>query len=112
MSDSIPYSRPGLQAGQSNLLHLGGALSIGGGLLGLFIFVLSCFGLSAALVLSPLPLLLGSVGLVLSIVGGIFKAAETEDTHVLAALFISFFTMMGGLLELAAWRGWTIIPKV
>ncbi len=91
------------------LVHIGGALGIASVVLGFLIFFTACAGFDAAVKLSLLPVLLGVPGLILVIVGGIFqKQAHVEDTHALAALFLTFFGILGGLLEMAAWLHWQL----
>jgi hypothetical protein len=91
------------------MLRLGGALGIAACAVGLVIMVGACAGLNKALVLSIIPVALSVPGLVISIVGAVVqKRLVTEDTHVLHALFANMAGLIGGLLEMAAWRGWPI----
>ena len=110
MSEHISATTSGgfLGQGQSALLQVGSAMGIAAVVLGVLIFVGSCFGFEAALVFSPLPLGLGSVGLVLTIVGAVISRAVV-DTQVLAALFVNAFGLAGGLLEMAAWMRWPVL---
>ena len=74
---------------------------------GLAVMVAACAGLNMALALSLVPVGLSSVGLVVSVVGAISqKRLITEDTHVLHALFANMAGLIGGLLEMTAWRNW------
>src|SRR4051812_21932650 len=91
------------------LVHVGGALGIASVVLGFLIFLTACAGFDAALKLALLPVLLGIPGLVLVPVGGVLqKHATVQDTHVLAALFLTVFGTVGGLLEVAAWLRWQV----
>ena len=38
------------------------------------------------------------------------KGTPIEDTHVLAAIFVSIFGLLGGILEVAVWYGWRAFP--
>ena len=69
-------------------------------------FVAGCFGFSAAFTLSLIPTIFGVVGLVLAIIGGVVQhPVGVEDTHVLSAIVLSIAVLVGGLLEVAIWRG-------
>jgi hypothetical protein len=93
----------------SGLLRLGGGLGIAACAVGLAVMVAACAGLNMALALSLVPVGLSAVGLVISVVGAISqKRLITEDTHVLHALFANFVGLVGGLLEMTAWRHWHI----
>jgi hypothetical protein len=97
---------------RTSLAQLGGGLGIAGALLGFAIFFSACAGFSAVFILSPLPIILGAVGLVLAVVGGVTQQdLHIPDPAVLAAVFLSVFAIVGGLLLMAAWLGWQIFPK-
>jgi hypothetical protein len=104
----VNYAGPILGEGTPKLLRLGGSLGIAGCVIGLAILVSSCGGLRAALAMSFIPLLLGLAGFVLTLVGANTekKKYEAEDTHVLAALFATCMSVIGGLVLMAAWLGW------
>src|SRR5690349_4534804 len=91
----------------TSLVKLGGGLAIAGTIIGTFIFVFGCFGFGAAFTLSLIPTILGAVGLVLGIIGGATQphAPGVEDTHVLATIVLSLAVLLGGLIEVAIWRG-------
>src|SRR4051794_32317959 len=98
----LAYATPGPLTAPPTLLRIGGALGIGAAAIGLLIFLAACAGLGGAFVLSFIPVLLGGVGFVLSIVGALKeKARIAEDTHVMAALFACCMGIIGGLLEMA-----------
>ena len=109
---AVDYARPGTAygfGGGSSTLRLGGALGIAACAVGLLILVAACAGLNMAVVLSLVPVGLSIPGLILTIVGAIKdKALITEDTHVLHALFANIAGLIGGLLEMAAWRNWPL----
>src|SRR5688572_20601606 len=108
---SLEYANPYLQQGQGTLVQIGGGMGIAGGILGMLLFFAACFGFEAAFMFSPICLLLGTVGLVLSIVGGACKHAGVDDTAVLAAVMINFVVVVGGLLLLAAWLRLPLLGK-
>lgn len=93
------------------LLLVGGPLGIAASLLGVGIFVASCFGFEGALMFSLLPLILGSVGLCMTAVGSVVRRGNVEDTQVLAGLLCNLLAIIGALLEFAAWNHWAILPK-
>ena len=97
---------------KTGLARLGGALGIAGACIGLLIFLVACAGFSGVMPFSLIPFGLGLVGFVLAIVGGVIqKDVGMEDTHVLAAIFINIMAIVGGLVEMAAWRGWAVFFK-
>ena len=86
----------------TTLPRIGGVLAIAGTFIGVGIFILGCFGFSAAFYLSPIPLLLDAIGLVLTFCGMFYKNIAVEDPHVVAALLVNAGAVIaGGLLELA-----------
>jgi predicted histidine transporter YuiF (NhaC family) len=88
-------------------VQVGGGLGIAGCVIGLLIFLAACFGFGAAFYLSLLPLAFGVIGLVLTVIGAIVqKNAGIADTQVLAAIFVSLFGLVGGLILVAVWYGW------
>jgi hypothetical protein len=99
MAESLHYESPG--AGRpTQLPRIGGALGMAGTFIGMGIFVLGCFGFGAAFYLSPLPMVLGVVGLVLTLVGWCCKSIAAEDSHVVAAIFVNLAVIVGALLEI------------
>ena len=108
MPANLSYAGPIAGEGTPKLLRLGGSLGIAGCVIGLAILVSSCGGLRAALAMSFIPLLLGLAGFVLTLVGANTekKKYEAEDTHVLAALFATCMSVIGGVVLMAAWLGW------
>ena len=95
-----------------SLVQLGGGLGIAGTFLGVAIFFATCAGLGASFFLSPLPVILGAIGLILAVTGALTqKDLVIPDTQVLAAIFMGVFGVVGGLLLMAGWLGWQIFPK-
>ncbi len=92
-------------------MQVGGGLGIAACVIGLLIFFAACMGFGAAFNLSLVPFAFGAIGLVLSVLGPLVqKRIAIEDTHVLAAIFVSIFGLLGGLLEVAVWFGWRAFP--
>lgn len=108
--DSAPLDYYGVQTPQSSpLVRLGGALGIAASIVGLLILLAGCAGLNKAVVFSIIPVVLAAPGLVLTLVGAISqKNMVSEDTHVLLAVFTNACGLIGGLVEMAVWRGWPI----
>ena len=98
--------------GRGSLARAGGALGIAGAIIGLAIFLVACAGFDGVFVLSIIPLGMGAVGMLLTIVGGVRNpgSGELENTGLLASLFVNLMSLVGGLLLVAVWRGWTILP--
>ena len=98
-------------AGRPVLLRLGGSLGVAACIIGMMILLASCHGLAASLRFSFIPILLGGVGFVLTVLGGVFEKHKyaSEDTHVLAALFATCMAIIGGFVEMAAWLKWPLL---
>jgi hypothetical protein len=109
MAHTIDYASPGAHRG-TTLPRIGGALAVAGTFIGVGIFVLGCFGFSAAFYLSPIPLVLGAVGLVLAFCGMFYKSVAVDDSHVVAAVFVNIAVIIGALLELAIMMNVPIFP--
>ena len=102
------YASPGLRT-SSSLSRIGGALGVAGTFIGFAIFVFACAGFNASFAHSPIPLILGFVGLVLTLVGGFFyDEVGLEDPQVVACYAINIAVITGAMLEFAIWRGWPI----
>jgi hypothetical protein len=111
-SDPLSYASPATLGPAGPMLpQVAAALGIASTFLGVAIFIAACFGLTAAFAFSILPFGLGIAGFVLSIAAGIFYRSRLVDTQVLASLFTSLFGVIGGLLEIAAWQGWSVLGK-
>src|SRR2546423_11247291 len=95
----------------TSLAQVGGALGIAACFIGLAIFLVACAGFGAVFMLSIIPLILGAVGFVLSIVGpNVQKGAHIEDTAVFAAIFLNLLGIVGALMLMSVWLGWKILP--
>ena len=106
----LAYASPSPPTDGSPLISVGGVIGIGANVLGLAILLAACFGLEGAFIFAWLVLILGVAALVCGVVGGIVKKPQ-EDTHVVAALFINLFAIVGGLLEVAVHMKWQIFLK-
>jgi hypothetical protein len=96
----------------TGMAHLGGGLGIAACFIGLLIFFTACAGFNGAFMLSILPLILGTFGFVLSIVGPIAqKNVRIEDSGVFAAIFLNVLGIIGGLLLMAVWLNWQLFAK-
>ena len=105
-SSPVSYASPALGR-RSTVFQVGAGLGIAGFSIGLLVFLAACFGFGAALVMSPLPIVMGAVGFALTIVGGV-SDPHLDGSSVAASLFICVAAMVGGLLELSAWQGWRV----
>jgi hypothetical protein len=91
---------------KSVLVRVGGSLGIAAVFVALGTFLMACFGFDAVLMLSPIPVLLSSVGMVLSVVGGVIGRHDGEaETQPIAAMFVCLAGLIGGALEMAVWLG-------
>ncbi len=99
---SVHHSAP-----LTTISQVGGGLGIAGCCIGMLVFFGACFGFSASLYLSPLPLVMGLIGFVLTIVGAVMEP-NTEGPAVAAGLFLNLASIVGGLMEMAAWLSWKI----
>jgi hypothetical protein len=99
MAESLNYASPGTSK-PNQLPRVGGALGMVATFIGVGIFVLGCFGFGAAFYLSPLALVLGVVGLILTLTAWFTKNIATEDSHVVAALLVNIAVIIGALLEI------------
>jgi hypothetical protein len=104
----LNYQSPGLRRGAS-LSKIGGSLGVAGTFIGFAIFVGACAGFEASFALSPIPLTLGAVGLLLTLIGGFFSDdVGLDDPQVVACYAINIAVITGAMLEFAIWRGWPI----
>ena len=93
----------------TSISKVGGALGVAGTMIGFAIFVAACAGYGAAFALSPIPLILGSVGLILTLYGGFFsKDIAMDDPQVVACYLINIAVIAGALLEMAFWKNWMV----
>ena len=103
------HAHAGIGSRPSTSIMVGGGMGIAGAFLGLIIFLAACFGLEGAFLFSPLPFILGLVGLVVCIFGAVTGKGAIEDTQVLGVMFICLFGIVGGLLEMSARYHWHIL---
>jgi len=90
---------------------VGGGMGIAGAFLGLALFLIACFGLEGSFLFSPLPLVLGAVGLILCIIGAISGKGSLDDAQILGAMFVCLFGIVGGLLEMSVHFHWAIFAS-
>ncbi|HWE92768.1 MAG TPA: hypothetical protein VG269_02235 [Tepidisphaeraceae bacterium] len=89
------------------LTRLGGSLGLAGCCVGLLVFLVGCAGFNAAMGFSPIPLILGAAGILLSLAGGFTEHEHLpEDTAVLSAVFTSALSLIGGAAEVSVWLAW------
>jgi hypothetical protein len=100
MADPLNYATPGTTK-PNQLPRIGGLLGTVGTFIGTGIFVLGCFGFGAAFYLSPLPMVLGVIGLVLTLTAWCSKRVVAgEDIHVVGAILVNVAVIVGALLEI------------
>jgi hypothetical protein len=92
----------------SPLIRWGGLLGFAASASGLVLFLLGCAGYLGQFGLYWLPLGLGGLGMLLTVVGGVLRHGGVEHTAILASLFVNLFGLVGGLLECALHKGWDI----
>jgi hypothetical protein len=95
---------------RTSLTRLGGSLGIASCCIGMAIFMIACFGYQAAFALSFLPVIMSLAGLVLSVVGGVFKRG-VDEVGPLSGIFINLFGILGGLLLMAVWQDWMVFYR-
>lgn len=109
----LEYATPGgvpPARGRPVLLRSGGALGVAACAAGILIMLAACGGSTAALWGSFVPVLLGGIGFLITILGAVLEKRKyaDEDTHVLAALFACTMGIIGGVVEMAAHHKWPV----
>ena len=107
----LDYAHGGLGPKPSTLVLVGGGMGIAGAFLGLALFLIACFGLEGSFLFSPLPFVLGAVGMIVCIIGTISGKGSLDDTQILGALFVCLFGIVGGLLEMSVRYHWGIFAS-
>jgi hypothetical protein len=94
------------RSGAVSLVKVGGALAIAGTIIGALIFLAACFGFGASFTLSIIPTIFGAVGLVLAIIGDDSAPGRGRGHARAGARSCSASrAWLGGLIEIAIWRG-------
>ncbi len=96
----------------NNLIELGGSLGIAACAIGMTLFIGGCLGFDKSFALSPIPLLMGAAGLIITIVGGVKRHGGVEHTPIVAGLFLNVFALVGALLEIALWQNWPLLYQL
>jgi len=99
-------------ASQTPMARLGGMLGFSACMVGFFIFVLGCHGYAFAFKLALIPIGMGVLGMGVTVIGALRRSGGPEDTPILAAIFLNLFAIVGGFMELAAWKEWAIFPRM
>ena len=104
MSEATTYG--GARSGNS-ITKIGGAMGVAASLIGFAIFLVGCAGYSAVFPFAILPLILATLGLLLTVAGGMMnRTAGMEDTHVIASYFLNIASIFGAMLLISVWKGW------
>jgi hypothetical protein len=91
--------------------HVGGMLGVAACFIGIAIFLGGCMGFERAFDLAWIPLALAAVGLVFTVLTGVFRHdTGVQHTGVLASVLINVFGIVGGIFEWAFAHGSTIFP--
>ena len=94
----------------SPLLRLAGMIGLAACVLGLVLLLAGCAG-AKWFAASPVIILMGSAGLLISLLGALTQRRRiSEETHVLLAVFTNVIAIIGGLIEMAVWKGWPLFP--
>lgn len=109
-SEPIDYAAPAATAREGfSLLRAGGALGVAGVTVCILLFVLACFGMDAAFRAFPwVPLIASIAGILLTVVGGVWRAPRDEDPHLLFGLFTNGMALFGALLEMGVGNKWNL----
>jgi hypothetical protein len=102
-TEPIDYATPAPTTARErfSLLRAGGALGVAAFTVSVILFVLACFGFDRAFRLFPFVPLIASIGgVLLTITGGLRRAPQDEDTHVLFGLFVNAMAVFSALLEI------------
>jgi hypothetical protein len=113
----VPHASPVIASadaprdGGSPLLRLAGIIALTSVLGGFLILLAGCAG-AQLFALSPIIVAGGALGLLLALLAATIQRHRiTEETHLLLALFAGVISILGGLLEMAVWKGWALFPK-
>ena len=99
--------QPHSASSRTSLVKIGGSLGIAATLIALAILVAGCFQLDAVFMFSILPLALGLIGMVVTIVGEVTSPAHgDEDMQPAAAMFACLAGIVGGLAFMHVWMHW------
>lgn len=92
-----------------SLLRAGGALGVAGVTVCILLFVLACFGLDAAFRAFPwVPLIASIAGILLTLVGAVWRAPRDEDPYLLFGLFTNGMALFSALLEMGVGNKWNL----
>jgi hypothetical protein len=108
---TLPYANPETPQGKRPLSYFGGLLGLAGCAVGMLAFLIGCMGYDWGFALWWVPIVLGAVGMVATILGGMLGRGGVEHTPIVAGLFCNLFALVGGLLECAYWKGWDILYR-
>jgi hypothetical protein len=112
MTETLPHPNPDTpHARKAPLVFFGGVLGLGACAVGMGVFLLACLGFDVGFALWWVPVILGAVGMVATILGGVLAHGGVEHTAIVAGLFCNLFALVGGLLECALWKGWDIFHR-
>ena len=90
-------------------IQVAAGLGLFGIVIGCAIVLAGCAGVGAALILSPVPVVLGFAAVVLIAVAIARRATAGLDSAIVAALFTAAFSILGGVIEMGMWMGWPVL---
>jgi hypothetical protein len=93
-------AKPAALGRRPSLVKIGGSLGIASVFIVIAIFVVALFNIGAVFILVPLALALSSIGLIISLIGGVARKHEgNEEVQPIAALFACSAGLIFALLE-------------
>lgn len=92
------------------LVKLGGSIGIASAFIGLAIFLVGLVGIHPVFMLSILPILLGGIGMVVTVIGAVMHTpGGADETTPISAIFCCMFGLIFGAIEWYIWSSFAVI---